>query len=191
MAAYREAARVDPAGLPRGWGRQHVARARENSTRRWSNTGAFSKLDGMAEAGAVGEARLLILKNLTRRPNKIGRRVNRLLDQLAKNSPDSIGVIVLRAESLSGRQHRRGGEDLLAARTKSPDRIELWTALVGLCQPPATMAEGRAIAGGGRQKIRRPGLAASGPRLVSAEPLQTGIGGQVASTGDRKQGVWS
>ncbi|HEV2968642.1 MAG TPA: tetratricopeptide repeat protein [Pirellulales bacterium] len=134
LAAYRDAARANPSWPPARLGIASVLLAKGRFDEALEEYRQIAKLDGMQGAGAAGVARLLILKNLARRPaEQDWTEVDSLLDQLGHNNPDSVGVTLLRAEALAGEQHPAEAEQLLlAARTKAPDRTELWTALVGL-----------------------------------------------------------
>jgi tetratricopeptide (TPR) repeat protein len=134
LAAYRQAESLDPQWAPARLGVASTLLALGKTDEALEEFRYLSKLEGMAEAGAAGEAKSLILKNLARRPaDRDWTEVDGLLSQLAKNSPDSIGVKLLQAESLSGQKRTAEAESLLLdARKKSPDRFELWTALAGL-----------------------------------------------------------
>jgi cellulose synthase operon protein C len=134
LAAYREAARANPSWPPARLGIASVLLAKGKFDDALEEYRQIAKLDGMEGAGAAGVARLLILKNLARRPAaQDWTEVDSLLNRLGRKNPDSVGVTLLRAEALAGEQHPAEAEQLLlAARTKSPDQTELWMALVGL-----------------------------------------------------------
>ncbi len=138
LAAYRQAVEIDPLWPPARLGVASTLLALNKFDEALEEFRYLGKLDGMADAAAVGEARSLILRNLSRgRADQDSKQnwneVDGLLDQLALKNPDAVGVTLLRAESLSGQQQTAKAESLLLeARAKSPDRVELWTALAGL-----------------------------------------------------------
>ena len=134
LAAYREAASIDPTWPPARLGVASTLLALGKLDEALDEYRQIAQFEGMSGEGAAGVAKLLILKNLARAPaDQDWKEVDGLLDQLVQHNPDSVGVTLLRAESLAGRQLPDEAEKLLmAARTKSPDQVELRTALMGL-----------------------------------------------------------
>ena len=72
LAAYRDAARVDPAWPPAQLGIASALLTLGKFDEALEQYRRIAKFDGMAAAGAVGQVRLLILKNLTRAAGRTG-----------------------------------------------------------------------------------------------------------------------
>jgi tetratricopeptide (TPR) repeat protein len=142
LAAYREAARVDPMWAPARLGVAATLLSLGKFDEALEEYRQISRLDSMSGAGSIGLARLLIMKNLTAstaepdgKTADIWKEVDAILKQLAEKNPDAIGVTLLQAESLVGQKRGAEAEELLqAARAKAPDKIELWSGLVGLAR---------------------------------------------------------
>jgi cellulose synthase operon protein C len=134
LAAYREAARTDPAWAPARLGIASTLYEMGRLDQALDEYRQIRQLNGMSGAGAAGEAKMLILKNLSRPPaEQTWTDVDQILDQLMINNPNSPQVALLRAEALAGRQRALDAEKLLTE-TREKDRkdIQLWTASVAL-----------------------------------------------------------
>lgn len=131
LAAYREAARVDPNWAPARLGVASTLLALGKLDESLDEYRQISRMDGMSEAGAEGEVKLLILKNESAsNRSRNWDEVNSLLQQLQSRDPKAIGLTLLRADALLGQNHAAEAERiLLQAGSQSPDKIELWQAL--------------------------------------------------------------
>ena len=134
LAAYREAASVDPAWPPAHLGIASTLLALGKLDEALEEYRQIAQLEGMSAEGAAGVAKLLILKNLARGPaEQDWKEVDGLLDQLAQKQSRVGWRDALAGGSTCGPAAPADAEQLLlTARTKSPERTELWTALIGL-----------------------------------------------------------
>jgi cellulose synthase operon protein C len=134
LAAFRAAALVDRSWGPARLGIASTLQSLGRFDEALEEYRQISALPGISAAGAAGEAQLLIQKNLARIPaEQDWKAVDAILDQLTLDNPDSSGVALLRAEALVGKQQEPEAEKiLLTARSKSPDRTELWTGMLKL-----------------------------------------------------------
>jgi cellulose synthase operon protein C len=143
LAAYREAARVDPTWAPARLGVAATLLSLGKFDEALEEYRQISRLETMSAAGALGLARLLIIKNLTvSAAEQDWNEADAILKQLAGKNPDSTGITLLQAESLVGQKRSAEAEKLLqTARAKAPDKIELWSGLVGLARHDAKEAK--------------------------------------------------
>jgi cellulose synthase operon protein C len=139
LAAFREAAHVDPTWAPARLGVAATLLSLGKFDEAREEYRQISRLDTMSAAGALGLARLLIMKNLTVSPaEQDWKEADAILKQLAEKNPDATGVTLLQAESLVGQKQSPKAEVLLqAARAKAPDKIEIWSGLIGLARHDA------------------------------------------------------
>jgi tetratricopeptide (TPR) repeat protein len=130
-SALRRAVNLDPSDVAARLG---LAAALESMGRLDEALAEYRRLNDQAPGARLGEARLLILRNL-RRPAaaRDWAAVEQALDKAARVLADSSEVILLRAEALVGSgQGERAGELLKKARDRQPARIELWIAMAEL-----------------------------------------------------------
>jgi tetratricopeptide (TPR) repeat protein len=141
LAAYREAARVDPLWRPAQVGIAATLAALGKHDEALEQYRQIAKLAGAAKESSAETTRvmsdmagLLVLKNLRLTPaERDWNEVNSLLDRLMQADPKAAGPVILRAEVLVGQDRAAEAEKvLLAARDKMPDQQELWGALLSL-----------------------------------------------------------
>ena len=134
LAAFREAARIDPKWAParRGVAATLLSMGKFDEALEEYRQMSQMKTDGMSGDGALGMARILITKNRTA-ASADWREVESILSQLSKQNPELTVVTLLQAEAKLAQGQAAEAESILeAARTKTPDKVELWTALLAL-----------------------------------------------------------
>jgi tetratricopeptide (TPR) repeat protein len=144
LAAYREAARVDPLWRPAQLGIAATLAALGKHNEALEQYRQIAKLaaaakdsqQNPAEAAQVMSeiAGLLLLKNLRLPPaERDWSEVNSLVDRLIQANPEAAGPVILRAEALVGQERTAEAEKVLsAARDKLSDQREPWGALLAL-----------------------------------------------------------
>ncbi len=134
LVAYREAARIDPTWPPARRGLAATLLSLGKFDEALEEYLQMSQLKGMSGDGGLGMARILITKYRTAaRSEQNWPEVESILSQLSKQNPESTVVTLLAAEAKLGQGQAAEAESVLeAARTKTPDKIELWTALMAL-----------------------------------------------------------
>jgi len=136
LVAYRRALSVDPFYAPALAGVTEALLGSGRVDEALDEYAQLAKSGKIGLGGAIPLARMLILKNLRLAPaEQDWEKVQKVLNEAEKTSPDSVQIPILRSEILVAQKRLPEAETLLrAARDKDPKKVEIWNALVFLLQ---------------------------------------------------------
>ena len=162
LAAYREAASIDPVWPPAQLGIAAVLAAEgkpDEALEQYREiiTLAAASKEATAETSRamLDMASLLILKNLRlTAAEQDWTEASSLLDRLISANPHAVRPLILRAEVLVGQNRAAEAEKVLvAARDKMPEQTELWGALIALAERRKQWDRGAQILDAAKKKF--------------------------------------
>jgi len=136
LEAYRRALNIDPFYGPARLGMTDVLMSTGNVDEAVREYSQLAKLGKLSSAGLIPMARMLILQNLRKPPDRRDwATVEKLLDQAEKASPEAAMIPVLRADVLVAQNRADEAEALIAKAYKNnPNQAGLWAVMASLAE---------------------------------------------------------
>jgi tetratricopeptide (TPR) repeat protein len=136
LAEYREAAHVDPTWAPARLALASTLVAQGKYDEALDEYRQISKLKGLEKAGQEGVARVIVAKSATQAPGqKSSQELNTALDELGSDKAEATTAELMRADVAMNQNHPEEAEQiLLTARDKTPDKVQLWSALMSFAE---------------------------------------------------------